>query len=131
MPNTLTVSYQFLGDIRAIYKFHIASDSTDDTGEDLIDITAQDSMGWTTCKVNWVKAWGTLGVAVLWEATADKPLFSFGASGVAYDVDMNFKYFGGLRNDAGTGVTGDLVYSTLDSSNLEEATIIMELERKT
>jgi len=129
--NVLTISYESKGTNKAVYKFHLScTDGADDTGADLIDITAQDSLGWATCKVNWVKAWGTLGMAILWEATSDKPLFSFGASGVAFVVNMDFRKFGGLRNDAGTGVTGDLVYTTLGSSTAEATTIIMELQKE-
>jgi len=43
--------------------------------------------------------------SLLWDATADKEIISFPAGDSQY---YDFRMFGGLVNDAGAGVTGDI-----------------------
>ena len=40
---------------------------------------------------------------------------------------MDFEKFGGLTNNAGTGVTGDVLFSTADASAGDFYTIVLEM----
>ena len=64
-----------------------------------------------------------MGVDILWDATTDLICETIPAD-VMYK--MCYDHFGGLPNNAGTGKTGDVLFSTVGASAGDRYTIILE-----
>lgn len=64
-----------------------------------------------------------MGVDILWDATTDLLCETIPAD-VMYK--MCYDHFGGLPNNAGAGVTGDVRFSTVGASAGDRYTIILE-----
>jgi hypothetical protein len=62
---------------------------------------------------------------VLWDATTDVPAFVL-APGQA---QMDFSKFGGLINNAGAGVTGDIMFTTIGHSAGDTYSIILHMKK--
>lgn len=75
-------------------------------------------------KINkvWVQTLG-MGVDILWDATTDVLCESIPAD-VMYK--MCYDSFGGLPNNAGAGVTGNVLFSTIGASAGDRYTVIIE-----
>jgi len=63
-------------------------------------------------------------VRMLWDATTDVPFF-LSSPGATQTLD--FTGFGGIPNDAGAGVTGDIVFTTSDASAGDTYWCILEM----
>ncbi len=55
----------------------------------------------------------TLAASLLWDADTDLVMVHL----TSVNQDMDFKRFGGLINNAGTGVTGDVLLTTVGTGN--------------
>lgn len=64
-----------------------------------------------------------MGVDILWDANTDVICESIPAD-VMYK--MCYEHFGGIPNNAGTGKTGDVLFSTVNASSGDRYTIILE-----
>lgn len=63
---------------------------------------------------------------LLWDATANVSIFDLPPGD---NVDQDFRRFGGLQNNAGAGVTGDILISTSGIAVGETGTVILELKK--
>jgi hypothetical protein len=63
-------------------------------------------------------------VRMFWDATTDVPFF-LSSSGATQTLDMTG--FGGITNNGGAGVTGDIVFSTSDASAGDTYWCILEM----
>jgi len=75
-------------------------------------------------KIN--KIWATthgMEVRILWDATTD--VFAWMISQNTNYL-MDFSSFGGLQNNAGTGVNGNVLFTTADASAGDMYTIVIE-----
>ena len=75
-------------------------------------------------KIN--KIWATthgMEVRILWDATTD--LFTWMIPQNSNYL-MDFSSFGGLQNNAGTGVNGNVLFTTADASSGDMYTIVIE-----
>jgi len=63
-------------------------------------------------------------VRMFWDATTDVPFF-LSSPGATQTLDMSA--FGGIINNGGTGVTGDIVFSTADASSGDTYWCILEM----
>lgn len=111
-----------------IAKFTNISDGTGETGVVKIDVsTLRSSASGNACNgVKLNKIFGTthgLQVRILWDATTDV---------LAWQIPQNSNYlmdlssFGGIPNNAGTGVTGDVLFTTTDATAGDMYTIVLE-----
>jgi hypothetical protein len=63
---------------------------------------------------------------LLWDATADVVFF---ASSQNSQYTFDFSSFGGMRNNASTGKTGNILLSTADASSGDTYTLILEMKK--
>ena len=62
---------------------------------------------------------------LLWDATTDVRIVDLAGDGC-----FDFTGFGGLPNNAGAGVTGDILLTTTGATAADSYTIILELSKK-
>ena len=67
-----------------------------------------------------------MAVRILWDATTDVDAFVVGQDA---SIDMDFRSFGGLRNNAGAGITGDIMFTTVGHTANDSYTIILHMTK--
>lgn len=128
MADAVTSQTLLDGDRLVIQKFTNISDGTGESGVIKVDVSAlnpdQYGHACTGVKINkiWAQTFG-MAVDILWDATTDVIADTIPAD-VMYK--MCFSDFGGIPNNAGTGKTGDVLFSTVGASNGDRYTIILE-----
>jgi hypothetical protein len=111
-----------------IGKFTNISDGTGETGVIKIDVSALNpNAAGNACngvKINkiWAQTQG-MGVDILWDATTDLLCETIPTDQLYL---MDYSSFGGLPNNAGTGVTGDVLFSTVGAAAGDRYTIVIE-----
>lgn len=128
MADAVTSQTLLDGDRLVIQKFTNISDGTGETGVIKVDVSAlnPDQYGHACNGVKINKIWAqTFGMAVdiLWDADTDVVADTIPAD-VMYK--MCFSDFGGIPNNAGTGKTGDVRFTTVGASSGDRYTIILE-----
>ena len=68
-----------------------------------------------------------MGVQILWDATTDVLAWYIPAD---MDVDQDFTFFGGIQNNAGAGVTGDILFTTTGATAGDVYSIVLEMIKK-
>lgn len=123
MADAVTSQVILNGTRNLVIKFTNISDGT---GESAVTKVAAATYG-TGLKILKLH-YSTFGMAVrvLWDATADVPAFL-----IPQDADGTFDFtgFGGLTNDGGTGVTGNIQFTTIGAASGDTYTIIMEMAK--
>lgn len=117
-----TVSTQVLLENSALYvaKFTNASDGTGESAVVKVDVSALTP---AASKVSIRRIVGSsygMGVQILWDATTDVPCFI-----VAQNQTFDLTFDPPLWNDAGAGITGDVLFTTLGHSSGDTYTIIL------
>lgn len=113
----------------AIMKFTNISDGTGETAVLKVDVSAltANNAGKTCTRVTVTKIFIAnhgMEVRMLFDATTDVPFF-LSSSGATQTLDMS--NFGGITNNGGAGVTGDIVFSTSDASAGDTYWCILEM----
>lgn len=67
-----------------------------------------------------------MAVSILWDASSDVPAFVVGQDAA---VEMDFRSFGGIRNNAGAGKTGDINFTTAGHTSGDSYTIILHMTK--
>jgi hypothetical protein len=113
---------------RAVFKFTNISDGTGETGVVKIDVSALETYQGRTCTAVSIQTLDAItvgmGVNFLWDATTDVVCLTLGENDF---VSFNFSRFGGLTNNAGTGKTGDLLFTTVGATSGDKYTVVMEV----
>lgn len=65
-----------------------------------------------------------MAVNILWDATADATGLVLAGHGT-----LDFSCFGGLQNDAGAGVTGDILFTTIGHSANDTYSIVLHMKK--
>jgi len=65
-----------------------------------------------------------MGLNLLWDATTDVVALTFGEADF---ISLDFSRFGGITNNAGTGKTGDLLFTTVGATNGDRYTVVIEV----
>ena len=63
-------------------------------------------------------------VRILWDATTDVFAWMLPQNS---NYLMDLSSFGGIPNNAGAGVTGDVLFTTLDASSGDTYTVVLEM----
>ena len=111
-----------------IGKYTNISDGTGEVAAVKINVSALNPSAWgrpcNGVKINkvWVQTTG-MSVDVLWDATVDVLCETLPAN-VAYE--LRYAEFGGLPNNAGAGVTGNVLFTTVGATTGSRYTIIIE-----
>lgn len=126
MADAVTSQTLVDGTKNAILKFTNISDGTGESA--VAKVTASSLSGAPSeVRIDRIIA-NTDGMAVniLWDATTDVTAFvvSQGAN-----LDLDFRSFGGLKNNAGTGKTGNINFTTIGHSANDVYTIILHLSK--
>jgi hypothetical protein len=111
-----------------IAKYTNLSDGTGETGVVKVDVSTlnPNSFGLACNGVKINKIYATthgMQVRILWDATTDVFAWVIPQNS---NYLMDFSSFGGIPNDAGTGKTGDILFTTQDASAGDSYTIVLE-----
>ena len=113
---------------RAVFKFTNISDGTGEAAVVKIDVSAlapfqgEPCTGVSIQKLDVVTV--GMGLDMLWDAKKDALALSFGSDDF---VTLDFSRFGGITNNAGTGKTGDLVFTTVGAAAGDRYTVVIEV----
>jgi hypothetical protein len=128
MADAVTTQILVDGAQRAVFKFTNVSDGTGEAGVVKIDVSAltpfqsEPCTGVSIQKVDVITS--GMGINMLWDATTDVLAMTFGEADF---VSLDFSRFGGITNNAGTGKTGDLLFTTVGAANGDRYTVVMEV----
>ena len=129
MADTVTSQTIQDGERKAVLKFTNISDGSGESAVTKIDVSelAKNSAGSSCTEVAISKIWWQcvgMGVELLNDATTDTLI-------IALSPDSNgmhdYSSFSGIPNDAGSGKTGDVQFTTIGASNTDTYTVIVEV----
>lgn len=123
-----TVTTQVLtdGPKTSVLKFTNVSGGDGESAVVKVDVS---TLSGAPSKVKIMQAWFStdgMSVDVAFDATANVLAFTAPA-GLAEHMD--FRCFGGIQNNAGTGVTGDIVFTTRGHTAGDTYSIILEVSK--
>jgi len=124
------VSTQVILDGERLYiaKFTNVSDGTGESAVTKVDVStlARNSFNLACNGVKLNKIWAQtdgMGVTILWDADTDVVCETV-PQNVMYTASYND--FGGISNNAGTGKTGDVAFTTVGATSGDRYTLILE-----
>ena len=130
MADAVTSQIIFDGTRTAVMKFTNISDGTGETAVLKVDVSALTGFQGQTCTgVNIVTLDAMtvgMGVDILWDATTDAICYTIGADQF---VSFDFARFGGITNNAGSGKTGDIMFTTVGATAGDRYTIVLEMTK--
>lgn len=128
MADAVTSQILVDGTQRAVFKFTNVSDGTGESAAVKIDVSALSSFQGEPCtgvsiqRVDVVTS--GMGLNMLWDATTDVLALTFGEADF---VSLDFSRFGGITNNAGTGKTGDLLFTTIGAASGDRYMVVIEV----
>lgn len=126
MADAVTTQTIIDGAQNVVMKFTNVSDGTGEAAVTKVDVSA---LSGAPERVRIMKVhYATSGMAVriLWNATADVVAFLVPPDG---DGCHDFSCFGGIPNNGGAGVTGDIAFTTVGHTAGDTYTIILEMKK--
>ena len=124
------------GDKIAVVKLTNISDGTGESSVKKIDVSAlaSNSAGAACAHATINQIWYDIGgmrVALEWNASSNVVAIVLGGSAAAGNMGghMDFRSFGGIKNNAGGGINGDIDLTTSGHTNLDHYTIVLELRK--
>ena len=129
MADAVTSQTLIDGERLVIMKFTNISDGTGESAVLKVDVSAlaASATGAVCDRVTVTKIYISnhgMEVRMFWDATADVPFF-LSSSNATQTLDMSA--FGGITNNGGAGVTGDIMFSTADASSGDTYWCILEM----
>ncbi len=135
MANTVTINNVAKSSDKIVLYITILSDGTEETATVLYDSSALNAVDPLTCTINQVFASvnsaSTTAAGVLANA---KLLFDASTDVLALSLPINhgewmdFRPIGGLKNYAGSGITGDILLTTLGLQAGDSLTLILDVK---
>jgi hypothetical protein len=128
MADAVTSQTILDGERLFIGKFTNISDSTGETGVVKIDVSALNpnsfGLACTSVKINkiWAQTQG-MSVDILWDASTDLICETIPENQFYF---MDYSSFGGFPNNAGSGKTGDVLFTTIGAAAGDRYTITIE-----
>ena len=127
MADAVTSTTLMDSDRVAIIQLTNTSDGTGEAAVKKIDVSAlsDSSTGQACTGVRLARiVYSTFGMSVklLWDATTDTICWDLNAD---YTTDEDFTDFGGIRNTAGSGKTGDIMLTTTGHSDGDSYVIVL------
>ena len=119
------------GERTAILKFTNVSDGTGESAVKKVDVSAltKNSAGQTCTSVSVARIyWATVGMSVKLEFNASTNVLLLGIPADSTD-DEFYDLFSGIPNNAGSGVTGDIDFTTTAHSSGDSYSIILVLNK--
>ena len=126
MADAVTSQTLVSGSKRLVMKFTNISDGTGEAAVTKVDVSGLTPAA-TRVKINKIH-YTTNGMAVqlLWDATTDVLAFALAADQTGV---LDFRSVGGLINNAGAGVTGDLQLTTVGHTASDSYSIVLEMDQ--
>lgn len=128
MADAVTSQTLVDGTQRAVFKFTNISDGTGEAGVVKIDVSALAPYQGEPCTSVSIQRIDVItsgmGINMLWDATTDVVALTFGDADF---VSLDFSRFGGITNNAGTGKTGDLLFTTVGAASGDRYTVVIEV----
>jgi|TARA_B100000073_G_scaffold347741_1_gene363130 hypothetical protein len=116
----------------AVMKFTNVSDSTGESAVTKVDVSALSaSADGVTCTGVTIERiwWQCIGmkVQILWDASSDAFCIELGEN---QSGSHDYSVFGGLTNNAGSGKTGDINFTTVGASANDTYTVILYMRKQ-
>ena len=129
MADTVTSQTIQDGERKAVLKFTNISDGSGESAVTKIDVSslAANSAGAACTEVAIAKIWWQcvgMGVELLNDATTDTLIIGLSPDSNGFH---DYSPFSGIPNDAGSGKTGDVKFTTIGASNTDTYTVIVEV----
>lgn len=122
-----TVSSQTIlnGPRNLVMKFTSVSDGSGETSVLKVDVSAIGANAVRIVRIDYFMS--GMGLDILWDADVNVVAFT-----IPQDETGSFdgKLFGGIPNDAGTGKTGDVLFTTVGQAVDDRYTIILHMVKK-
>jgi len=131
MADAVTSQTLFDGDKHVVMKFTNISDGTGESAVKKVDVSAlnADIYGNTCSSVAIEKIWWQcigMKVRMFFDATSDAFIIELGENQSGYH---DYSEFGGIANNAGSGKTGDVDFTTVGHSSADTYTIILKMRK--
>ena len=131
MADAVTSQTLFDGDKHVVMKFTNISDGTGESAVKKVDVSALESdiYGNTCSSVAIEKIWWQcigMKVRMFFDASSDKFIIELGENQSGYH---DYSEFGGIKNNAGSGKTGDIDFTTVGHSSADTYTIILKMRK--
>ena len=131
MADAVTSQTLFDGDKHVVMKFTNISDGTGESAVKKVDVSAlnSDIYGNTCSSVAIEKIWWQcigMKVKLFFDATSDAFIIELGENQSGHH---DYSEFGGLSNNAGSGKTGDIDFTTVGHSSADTYTIILKMRK--
>ena len=131
MADAVTSQTLFDGDKHVVMKFTNISDGTGESAVKKVDVSALESdiYGNTCSSVAIEKIWWQcigMKVRLFFDATSDAFIIELGENQSGYH---DYSEFGGIKNNAGSGKTGDIDFTTVGHSSADTYTIILKMRK--
>ena len=132
MADAVTSQTLIDGPQTAVMKFTNVSDGSGEDAVKKVDVSAlSNSAGGLACTGVVIEKmwWQCIGmkVKVLFDADTDVFCIELGENQSGHH---DYTSFGGLTNNAGTGVTGDILFTTVGHTSADTYTIILYMRKK-
>jgi len=132
MADAVTSQTIIDGPKTAVMKFTNISDGTGESAVTKVDVSALSaSADGDTCTGVVIERlwWQCIGmkVQILWDATSDQFCIELGEN---QSGNHDYTIFGGLTNNAGSGKTGDVQFTTVGATANDTYTIILYLRKE-
>lgn len=110
----------------SVVKLHLVSGAASDvSNQSLLDVSTLAGTPSVVTLLSFMSFSSDMDIDLHWDATANVDLITLP---VGEDVG-DFEWFGGFPNNAGSGITGDILFSTRGAAADSEATIILHLRK--
>ena len=131
MADAVTSQTLFDGDKHVVMKFTNISDGTGESAVKKVDVSALESdiYGNTCSSVAIEKIWWQcigMKVRMFFDATSNAFIIELGENQSGYH---DYSEFGGIKNNAGSGKTGDIDFTTVGHSSADTYTIILKMRK--
>ena len=131
MADAVTSQTLFDGDKHVVMKFTNISDGSGESAVKKVDVSAlnADINGNTCTSVAIEKIWWQcigMKVRMFFDATSDAFIIELGENQSGHH---DYSEFGGLKNNAGSGKTGDIDFTTVGHSSADTYTITLKMRK--
>lgn len=132
MADAVTSQTIIDGPKTAVLKFTNISDGTGEDAVKKVDVSAlsKNGNGDTCTKATIEKIWwqcNGMKVKILFDATTDAFCIELGENQSGHH---DYTSFGGLTNNAGSGVTGDIMFTTVGHTSADTYTVILQVRKE-
>ena len=131
MADAVTSQTLVDNDKTLVMKFTNISDGTGESAVKKVDVSALNTNGHgqTCTNVTIDKIWWQcigMKVRMFFDATSDAFIIELGEKQSGHN---DYSEFGGLKNNAGSGVTGDIDFTTVGHSSADTYTVILMMRK--